>query len=65
MRELMETIFGTYTPNTVMSIGDDGNVVVETLSGMAGVDWVYVGEVFLFGIALLSIFKLIGVLLKC
>ena len=63
MRELMQAIFGTYTPVTTTAV-KDGQTYTTIVSGFAGVDWVYLGEIFLFGIVLISIFKIIGVLLK-
>lgn len=59
MRSLIISIFGTYTPVTYSLNGVD--VIAD---GFAGVDWEFISSVFLFGICLLSVFRLIGCLLK-
>ena len=69
MIELMQSIFGTYTPNTYTEYIYDaaGNLLDSyevVASGAAGVDWSYIGGVAIFAIALLCVFKLIGTLLK-
>lgn len=56
MLDLMSTIFGVYTP-----IVDDSGVA---LSGMAGVNWEYVGGVVLFAVVLVSFFRIVGGVLK-
>lgn len=64
MKAIMESIFGVYTPVVVSEVAADGSVVTKTLSGLAGVDWPYVGGVLLFAICLYSVFRLIGVIFK-
>lgn len=58
---LQETVIRTYTST-------DGSVstteIVETIPGIAGVDFQWVAGVFLFGLCLYSFFRLLGVLLK-
>lgn len=56
MRDLITSIFGTYTPVT-----DAEGVIV---SGAAGVDWPFVAGVLLFAIVLISLFKVIGAVIK-
>lgn len=56
MRDLIVSIFGTYTP-----VSDASGIVP---SGAAGVDWTFVGGIVLFAIVLLSFFKLLGVVIK-
>lgn len=63
MRELMQSIFGAYTPITYTEVVD-GVSTEYIASGLAGVDWTYIGEIFLFGIAFYSFFRLLGVILK-
>ena len=60
MTNLLHQIFGTYTPITYIDAA--GNEVIA--AGTAGVDWEYLGGIFLFGICLFCVFKLIGTLLK-
>ena len=63
--QLMTDLFGVYTPVMQDVYNEAGEYVGQVVaSGMAGVDWVYVGSVVLFGACLLSVFKLLGVLLK-
>lgn len=56
MLDVLRNIFGTYSP----VVNTDGLIP----SGMAGVNMEYVGHVLLFAICLVSVFKLIGVLLR-
>lgn len=56
MRELIISIFGTYTPVT--------DAAGAPLQGMAGVDWPYLAGVALFGLVLYSFFRLLGVVFK-
>lgn len=62
------TIFGEYTPltQTVTTYFADGSSVesVEYVSGIAGLDWVWIAGVMLFGVALYCIFRMIGGVLK-
>jgi len=56
MRDLMIQIFGVYLPNT------DQNGV--PLSGIAGVDWEYVGMVLIFAITLYCVLRMIEAVLR-
>ena len=65
MRDLIQTIFGVYTPVTYEVLGADGAVLYTAVAdGAAGVDWTYVAGVFLFSIVLYSFFRLLGVVFK-
>ena len=69
MIELMQSIFGSYSPHTYTQYVYDaaGNLLdsYEVIAeGAAGVDWAYIGGVAIFAVALLCVFKLIGTLLK-
>lgn len=57
MRDLIVTIFGTYTP-----VIDP--VTNSVAAGAAGVDWPFIGGVLLFGLVLWSFFRLLGVVFK-
>lgn len=56
MRDLIISIFGTYTPVT--------DAAGTALQGMAGVDWPYLAGVALFALVLYSFFRLLGVVFK-
>lgn len=56
MLDSIRAIFGTYTP----MVGADGSV----LTGLASINFEYVTEVVLFSICLVSVFKIIGVVLR-
>lgn len=62
------SIFGEYTPltQTVTTYMADGTAVqsVQYVSGVAGLDWVWLASVVLFGIVLYCIFRMIGGILK-
>ncbi|MDO4957599.1 MAG: hypothetical protein Q4E60_11360 [Bacteroidales bacterium] len=69
MLELMQSIFGTYTPNTYTEVSTNlttGELEYAEViaSGAAGVDWEYIGGVFLFGLAMFCVFRLIGTIFK-
>ena len=65
MRELIEAIFGVYTPVTYDVLDAEGVVLYTAVAdGAAGVDWTYVGGVFLFALVLYSFFRLLGVVFK-
>jgi len=65
MSEILQSIFGVYTPITTEVYSDAGEYVGTVVaSGMAGVDWQYLAGVALFAIVLISVFKLLGVILK-
>lgn len=71
LKSLIVSIFGEYTPvNTTMAITETvDNTVTTTLvdavaSGAAGVDYEWLAGVFLFGIMLFCLFKLLGGILS-
>lgn len=65
MTQLLTDIFGIYTPVLTDVYDEAGNYVGSVVaSGMAGVDWPYIAGVLLFAIVLVSVFKLLGVILK-
>lgn len=64
MREVLRSIFGTYTPISVTETTADGATVVRYLNGLAGVDWEYVGGVLLFSIVLYCLFRILGGVMK-
>ena len=72
MKELITTLFGTYTPvmteAAVVSTGLDGasyvNYVDVVASGAAGLDWPWIMGVVLFAICLWSMFRIIGSFFK-
>lgn len=65
MTQLLMDIFGIYTPVLTDVYDEAGNYVGSVVaSGMAGVDWPYIAGVLLFAIVLVSVFKLLGVILK-
>ena len=65
MTEILQSIFGVYTPVLTDVYDATGTFVGTTVaSGMAGVDWQYLAGVALFAIVLISVFKLLGVILK-
>ena len=65
MRALIESIFGVYTPVTYDVLDAEGNVLYTAVAdGAAGVDWTYIGGVFLFALVLYSFFRLMGVVFK-
>lgn len=65
MTQLLTDIFGTYAPVMTEVYDEAGNYVGSVVaSGMAGVDWPYIAGVLLFAIVLVSVFKLLGVILK-
>lgn len=65
MRDLIEAIFGVYTPVTYDVLDAEGVVLYTVVAdGAAGVDWTYVGGVFLFALVLYSFFRLLGVVFK-
>lgn len=57
MLEILESIFGTYTPVVDPETG-------FIVAGWSGLDIPYIAGVFLFGIVLFSFFRLLGVILK-
>ena len=71
LKALISSIFGEYTPITTTSVitetvgNDTHQYLVETVaSGAAGVDYEWLAGVFLFGILLFCLMKLLGGVLK-
>ena len=68
MKDIIISLFGSYAPiMTEVAVFDDtGTVVYNSVvaQGMAGVDWVWIASVFLFGIVLYSLFRIVGMLFK-
>ena len=71
LKALISSIFGEYTPITTTAVitetvGENVNqYLVETVaSGAAGVDYEWLAGVFLFGILLFCLMKLLGGVLK-
>lgn len=67
LKAVIRSIFGEYTPNmttTAVTETVDGEVItslIDTVAdGTAGVDWEYISGVFIFGIMLYCLFKLLG-----
>lgn len=65
---VVNTVFGDYRPRTqtVTEVLSDGSTVTytETIEGLAGLDWYWLGGVLIFCIVLLSFFKLLGSVFK-
>jgi hypothetical protein len=67
MKELVLSIFGSYTPvTTVEYVLLEGvyEPVEVIVSGAAGIDWPWIIGALLFAIVLYSFFRMVGVLLK-
>lgn len=64
MREIIQSLFGVYTPITYESVTADGSLQTLPVLGVAGVDWEWLAGVLLFAIVLYAFFRLVGVLLK-
>lgn len=56
MKDLMINLFGVYTP--VQYVTTSGETIIP--SGMAGVDWTFVLGIFLFGLFLFCVMRIIG-----
>lgn len=56
MRDLMINLFGAYTP--VQYVTSAGDTIIP--AGLAGVDWIFVLGVALFGLSLYCIYRMIG-----
>lgn len=67
MKYVVRSVFGDYTPVTesVTTYLADGSPVTTTqvVAGVAGVDWMFISGVLLFGILLYSFLRLLGVIL--
>ena len=68
LASMVNAVFGDYQPRTqtVTEVFSDGSTVTytETIDGLAGLDWYWIGGVFVFSIVLISFFKLLGGALK-
>ena len=71
MKDLINRLFGEYVPvmtQEAVTVTIDGVSSVEYIdtvaSGVAGVDWVWIAGVFLFGIVLFCALRIVGVLIK-
>ena len=63
MRELIESLFGVYTPPTYTKVvGDITSEVIP--SGAAGVDWPYVLGVLAFLLVLYCILRIFGAVIS-
>lgn len=65
LKEVIVNIFGTYEPVTYEvynSVTDSYDTVIA--SGMAGVDWMFIAGVLLFGITAFCVFRIIGGIIK-
>lgn len=60
MIDFMNSVFGQYTPNTYTVITSDGAIQTIIPAGLSGVDFRYVGSVFIFGIFLYCILRIVG-----
>ena len=61
MIQWLNTFFGTYTPITYQYY-DQAAEMYQTIipAGMAGVDWQFIANVFIFGIVLYCFFRTLG-----
>lgn len=68
LAKVIHDVFGVYTVQTqeVSGVHADGTAFTyhEPVPGLAGLDWYWLSGVFIFCIAFLSLFRLIGVLAK-
>lgn len=69
MKDLIESIFGTYTPVTYEAFEYDASGVLRKLGdyvpdGAAGVDWMYVLGVVIFIVTLYCILRIIGAVIS-
>ena len=60
MKEIMQSIFGTYEPLSYINEFDE----VQYIEGIAGWDMQYILGVLLFCICLYSLFRIIGIIIK-
>lgn len=56
MRDIIISLFGTYTPVTY----SDGNNVAVIPNGLAGVDWPWLGGLLLFALTLYCVLRILG-----
>lgn len=65
MRQLVESIFGVYSPNLTAFYDETGQYVGDVVAaGAAGVDWQYICGVLLFGIALWCTLRMIEAVIR-
>jgi len=60
MKEIMQSIFGTYEPLTYVNELNE----VRYVEGIAGWDMQYILGVLLFAVCLYSLFRIIGLIIK-
>ena len=66
VREIIESIFGTYVPIFYETVDADGNILEIIPPGLAGVDWTYVLGVLGFFVVLYCVLRIVGsVISKC
>lgn len=66
MREIIESIFGTYIPIFYETHDAEGNILEVIPAGFAGVDWTYVLGVLGFFVVLYCVLRIVGsVISKC
>ena len=56
MREFLESVLGTYTPQSY--VDEFGHEIIA--SGVAGVDWTYVFTGILFVVVIYCVFRILG-----
>lgn len=68
LKAALYSIFGEYTPNTYTQVIVNADGTTESFEvvpdGLAGVDWEWVGGVFLFSVMLYCLLRLLGGVLK-
>lgn len=68
LKSALGSIFGEYTPNTYTQVVINADGTTESYEivpdGLAGVDWEWIGGLFLFGIMLYCLLRLLGGVLK-
>lgn len=60
MRDIIISLFGTYTPVTYTDVND----IAVIPDGLSGVDWPFVSGVLLFAITLYCVFRIVGGVFK-
>lgn len=66
MKQLIETIFGTYVPVTYIEYLPDGTSYSVIPAGLGGVDWAYVLGVLGFFLVLYCVLRIVGAVInKC
>lgn len=65
MKDLMLSIFGTYSPIMTSVYDSEGNYIGDVVaSGFAGVDWQYILGVCLFGVVLYCVLRMIEAVIR-